>query len=59
MGERERSGEIFVEPKRTGERAGDLGDFERMGQAGAEMIALVEDEHLRLVHQPAKSGGNE
>ena len=56
MGERERFGEVFVEPERAGERAGDLGDFERMGEAGAEMIALVEDKDLGLVREPAECG---
>jgi hypothetical protein len=32
MGERQRLGEILVEAERAGERAGDLGDFERVGQ---------------------------
>ena len=42
--------------KRLGERAGDLRDLDRMGQPGAEMVALVVDENLRLVGEAAKSG---
>ena len=56
VGERERLGQILVEPERARERAGDLGDFERMGQPGAEMVALVEDEDLGLVGEPAEGG---
>ena len=57
VGERQRLAQILVEPERAGERAGDLRDFERVGEPGAEMVALVEDEHLRLVGQPAEGGG--
>ena len=52
VAERGGLGQILVEPERAGERAGDLGDFQGVGQAGAEMIALVEHEHLGLVRQP-------
>ena len=55
--QRQRLGEILVEAERAGERAGDLRDLERMGQPRAVMIALVIDEDLRLVRQPAESGG--
>ena len=54
--ERERLGEVFVEPERAGERPGDLGDFQRMGQACAVMVALVEHEDLGLVLQPPEGG---
>ena len=40
-----------------GQRAGDLGHFQAVGQPGAVMIALVEHEHLGLVLQPAERGG--
>ena len=56
VGERQRLAQILVEPERAGERAGDLRDFERVGEPGAEMVALVEDEHLGLVGQPAEGG---
>jgi hypothetical protein len=49
--------QVLVEAERTGERAGDLGDFQGVGQPGAEMIALVEDENLRLVPQPPERRG--
>ena len=54
--QRQRLGEILVEPERARQRAGDLRDFQRMGQPGAVMVALVIDEHLRLVRQPAERG---
>ena len=52
--QRQRLGQVLVEAERAGERAGDLGDFQRMGQPGAVVVALVKDEHLRLVRQPAE-----
>ncbi len=52
VAERRGLGQILVEPERAGERAGDLRHFQGVGQAGAEMIALVEDEHLGLVGEP-------
>ncbi len=56
VGERQRLGQILVEPERASERACDLRDLERMGQAGAEMVALVEDEDLGLVGEPPEGG---
>src|SRR4051812_42577594 len=51
--ERERLGEILVKAERTRKRAADLGDLQRMGEPGAEMVALVEHEDLRLVREAA------
>ena len=56
VAERDRLGEIVVEPQGAGERARDLRDLDRVGEAGAEMIALVIDEHLGLVGEAAKGG---
>ena len=56
VAERDRLGEVVVEPERAGERAGDLRDLDRVGEAGAEMVALVMDEHLRLVGEAAERG---
>ena len=42
--------------ERAGQRAGDLRDLDRVGEAGAEMVALVVDEHLRLVGEAAEGG---
>jgi iron-sulfur cluster assembly accessory protein len=52
MRKRKRLGEIVVEAERAGKRACDLTDFERMGEPGTEMVALVRNEDLRLVGQP-------
>ena len=56
VGERQRLGEVLVEPQRAGDRAGDLRDFEAVGEPRAVMVALVIDEHLRLVVEPAEGG---
>ncbi len=56
VGERQRLGQILVEAERAGQRAGDLRHFERVGEAGAVMVALVEHEDLRLVLEPAEGG---
>src|SRR5450631_2812807 len=52
MGERKRLGEIVIEAKRAGERAGNLTDFERMGESCPEMIALVRNKDLCLMGEP-------
>ena len=49
-------GQILIEAKRAGERAGDLRHFERVGETRAVVVAFVEDEDLRLVGKPAKRG---
>ena len=56
VAERDRFGEVVVEPQRAGERARDLRHLDRVGQAGAEMIALVIDENLGLVREAAEGG---
>ncbi len=57
MHKRHRFGQIFIEPQCTGQSAGNLGNFYRVREARAIMIALMGDENLRLVLQAAKSGG--
>ena len=52
--QRQRLGEILVEAERAGERAGDLADLDRMGEPGAVVVALVEDEDLGLVLEAAE-----
>ncbi len=52
--QRHRLGEIFVQRQRPGDGAGHLADFQRMGQAGAVMLAFVVQEHLGLVLQAAE-----
>ena len=54
--QRQRLGEIFVESKPAGERAGHLRHFEGVGEPRAVMVALVEDEHLGLVLEAAEGG---
>ena len=54
VAKRRRLGQILVEAERAAERAGDLGDLQSVRQSGAEMVALVEHEHLGLVSEPAE-----
>jgi iron-sulfur cluster assembly accessory protein len=56
---RQRQGfrQILVQPELPGQRAGNLRDFEGVGQPGAVMIAFVEHEYLGFVLQAAKGGG--
>gem|GEM_PF-6044848 len=49
-----RFGEVFVEAQRAAEGAGDLGDLERVGQAGSVVVTHRGDEHLRLVLEAAE-----
>ena len=56
VGQRHGFGEILVEGQRPGRGACDLGHLEGVGQTGAEVVALVIDEHLGLVLQTAKGG---
>ena len=44
-----RLGEVLVQVQAAGDRAGDLGDLQRVREAGDEVIADGRDEHLRLV----------
>ena len=50
-------GEVLVQVQRAGDRAGDLRDLDRVRQPRAVVVALVVDEDLRLVFQPAEGGG--
>ena len=50
-------GQVFVEAELAGDGAADLGHFQGVRQAGAVVVVGLGDEHLRLVHQPAKGGG--
>jgi len=53
----EEFGEIVIKTQAPRDAAGDLRDFERVREAGAVVIALVGDEHLRLTLKPAESAG--
>src|SRR4051794_30089575 len=57
MSKRQRLRQILIEAKGARQRAGDLRDLERVGQPRAEMIALVENENLGLVTEPAEGAG--
>ena len=55
--QRQRFDQVFIEPQGAGQRAGDRGDFERMREPAAVVIAqLVAGEDLRLLAEPAKRG---
>ena len=54
VAERGGLGEILVEAERPGDGARHLRHFQGVGQAVAEVVALVEDEHLGLVGEPAE-----
>ena len=49
--------QVLVGAQRPGDGASDLRHLQRVGEAGAEVIAFVVDEHLRLVFQAAEGGG--
>jgi hypothetical protein len=56
VGERNRFGQIKVQPERLRDAARNLGGFDRVRQAGAVVVALVVDEDLRLVLEPPTYG---
>ena len=56
MGQRQRLREILVQAKLARQCAGNLRYFERMGQPGAVMIALVEHEDLGFMLEAAEGG---
>jgi hypothetical protein len=57
MGQRHSLRQVLVEAQRAGHGAGDLRDLQRMGQAGAEIVALMFHEDLRLVLEPPEGRG--
>ena len=54
--QRQRLGQILVETQLARHRAGDLRHLEGVRQPGAVVIALVIQEHLRLVREAAERG---
>src|SRR6185295_11224593 len=54
VAERDRFGELFVQPQDLGDRARDLRDLERVRQPRAVVIAGRREEHLRLVLEASK-----
>ena len=59
VAEPDRLDQVLVEAERPADGAGDLGDFEGVGEAGPVVVAGRGDEDLGLVHQPAKALGVE
>jgi hypothetical protein len=57
MGQRHGLRQVLVETQRAGHGAGHLRHLQRMGQAGAEIVALMLHEDLRLVLEPPERGG--
>ena len=56
VGKSKRLGQILIDMERARHGAGDLRHFEAMGEPRPVVIALVIDEDLRLVGQPAEGG---
>jgi hypothetical protein len=52
-----RLGKIFVEAKRARHRPANLSNFDTVGEADAEMVAVRRHENLRLVPQAPESDG--
>ncbi len=57
MRQADRLDQVLVAAEGTGDGPADLGDFQRVGQAGAEVVAFVVDEDLGLVFQPPEGRG--
>src|SRR6185369_13375782 len=57
MGQAERFGQVLIEPQRPGDGPPDLGDFDAVGQADAEMVPVRCDEDLGLVPEAAERDG--
>ena len=55
--EADRFDQVLVAAQGAGQRPADLGNFQGVGEAGAEVVAFVVDEDLGLVFQPAEGGG--
>ncbi len=54
MGQRHGLGQLRIQPKRSRNRARHLRHFDRMGQAGAVIIALMFDKDLGFMLEPPK-----
>src|SRR5574340_1197359 len=57
MRQGDRLGEVFVQMQAARDGTGDLRDFDAVGQASAEQVALVVHEHLGLVFEAAERAG--
>ena len=47
-------GQVFVQAQRAGDGAGDLADFQRVGQPGAVMVAFRRKKDLRFLLEPSE-----
>src|ERR1700684_4443679 len=56
VGQRQRLGQILIDAERPRQRPRHLRDFERMGEPGAVVVALVKHDDLRLVLEAAERG---
>ena len=54
MDQRQRFHQLFIQIQRRSSRTGDLGDFNGVGQAAAEVIGVAMGENLRFSGQPPK-----
>src|SRR5439155_7259838 len=52
VAERDRFGELFVQPKHLGDGSRDLRHFERVGEARSIMVACRREKDLRFVSEP-------
>ena len=57
VGERDRLGEILVQPQGPGDGPRDLRPFQRVGEPVPVVVTLVVDEHLGLVLEAPESLG--
>jgi hypothetical protein len=57
VNQRQRFGEIDVEIERGGYGAGDLRDFDRVGETVAEVVGVAAGEDLGFVFEAAKGAG--
>ena len=55
--QRRRLGQVFVEVQPAREGAGNLRHLDRMGEAGAKMIAFERNEHLGFTREAAEGRG--
>ena len=54
--QRQRFDQVFIQPQRAGNRAGNRRHLERVRQPRAMVVAHLAGEDLRLLAQPAKGG---
>ena len=57
VGQRNRFGQVFVQPQSPGDGPRDLGHFQRVRQPRPVVVVHRSDQHLGLPGHPAESGG--